>query len=244
MSTMTTLSEVLNTLKARGYTVDFNLGENCLICNGDFLKIHPEDFVVDKYYRFEGASDPEDEAIVYAISSARHNLKGTLINGYGIYSDPLTDEMTKALDTRGVAAGAGAATSAEPVKSNQATPQRPEGDRPLNASLVIMDLQQRTSQVKEEPAWKNGDRNAITLFKSASMRVVLIALREGAEIKTHTAPGTISVQVLEGRIQFHTEAQAVDLEAGRMLVLHTSIPHSVLAEKESVFLLTLSSVKN
>ena len=52
---------------------------------------------VQVYYRFEGLSDPGDEAVVYAISSAKYNLKGTLVNGYGIYSEPLVDEMVKAL---------------------------------------------------------------------------------------------------------------------------------------------------
>ena len=98
MNTMTTVSEVLNNLKLKGYTVDFNLGENCLICHSNSLKIHPEDFVVDKHYRFEGMSDPGDEAIVYAISSPKYDIKGTLVNGYGISSDTMTDELIKALN--------------------------------------------------------------------------------------------------------------------------------------------------
>lgn len=98
MNTMTTLSEVTNLLRERGYTVDFNLKENCLECGGDLLRLFPGDFQVDKHYRFEGPSDPGDEAIVYAISSEKHNLKGVLVNGYGISSDSLTQEMIKALD--------------------------------------------------------------------------------------------------------------------------------------------------
>lgn len=100
MNTMTTLSEVTNLLKERGYTIDFNLKENCLECGADYLKIFPGEFIVDKHYRFEGQSDPGDEAIVYAISSPKHNLKGVLVNGYGIYSSSITDEMIKALDEK------------------------------------------------------------------------------------------------------------------------------------------------
>ncbi len=99
MTPMTTLSEVLNKLKSEGYTVDFNLQENCLVCHGNTLEINPDDFVVDRHFRFEGQSDPGDEAIVYAISSVKHDIKGTLVNGYGIYSDPLSDRMIKALST-------------------------------------------------------------------------------------------------------------------------------------------------
>lgn len=97
MNTMSTLSEVLNKLKKEGYTVDFNLKENCLECQGNYLQIFPDEFVVDKHYRFEGLSDPADEAVVYAISSGKHNIKGTLVNGYGIYSDNKADEMIRSL---------------------------------------------------------------------------------------------------------------------------------------------------
>ena len=100
MDTMTTLSEILNKLKNEGYTVDFNLKENCLVCQGNSMEIHPDDFVVDRHFRFEGLSDPGDEAIVYAISSAKHDIKGVLVNGYGISSDPMGDKMIKALATQ------------------------------------------------------------------------------------------------------------------------------------------------
>ncbi|MFD1631509.1 phosphoribosylpyrophosphate synthetase [Pseudopedobacter beijingensis] len=99
-NSMTTLSEVLNKLKNEGYTVDFNLSENCLVCAGNSLKINPDEFVVDRHFRFEGNTDPGDEAIVYAISSAKNNIKGVLVNAYGIYSDDMTDEMVKALSKK------------------------------------------------------------------------------------------------------------------------------------------------
>src|SRR3954465_338952 len=73
---MTPLSEVMNELRKRGYTEDFNLRTDCLDCQqGQFL-LYPEDFQIDKYYRFEGESDPADQAILYAISSEKFGLKG------------------------------------------------------------------------------------------------------------------------------------------------------------------------
>jgi len=97
MNTMTTVTEVLNHLKENGYTEDFNLHDNCLVCHDNLLQIHPDEFVVDKHYRFEGATDPADEAIIYAISSAKYNIKGVLLNGYGVSSDLMTNELIKAL---------------------------------------------------------------------------------------------------------------------------------------------------
>jgi hypothetical protein len=95
-----TLSETLNDLRKQGYVEDFNLQQTCLECRNGELKLFPEDFKVDKYYRFEGASNPSDQAIVYAISSDRHKLKGVLVNAYGIYSDPVADELLQKLEPR------------------------------------------------------------------------------------------------------------------------------------------------
>lgn len=125
-------------------------------------------------------------------------------------------------------------------KFNEATPQRPEGTRPLDAPIVLLDLNNFRDQIKDEPTWKDSDRNAITMFKSDTLRLVLISMHEGAVIDPHTAKGMISIQVLEGKIKFDTDKESVELEKGQMLVLHDSVSHKVEAKKESTFLLTLA----
>jgi hypothetical protein len=100
MKPYTTLSETMNELRKEGYTEDFNLHQNCLECHNGEFKVFADEFKVDKYFRFEGASNPSDSAILYAISSDSKNLKGVLVNAYGIYSEPLTDEMLEKLEIR------------------------------------------------------------------------------------------------------------------------------------------------
>lgn len=124
-------------------------------------------------------------------------------------------------------------------KSNDATPQRPEGERALDAPLVEMNLLEFMKQIKDEQTWTDSDRNSITIFKSAAMRIVLIGLHENAELKPHKANGTISVQVLEGKIKFATEHQSTQIGKGQMIVLHQNLTHNVKALTESFFLLTL-----
>ncbi|MFD2163756.1 cupin domain-containing protein [Paradesertivirga mongoliensis] len=240
MNKMSTVTEVLQKLKEGGYTVDFNLSDNCLICHGNSLQIHPEEFVVDEHYRFEGATDPGDEAIVYAISSTKHNIKGTLINGYGISSDPATDKIIAALKEKSSIEIE--APSVE--KSNDATPQRSAGERTLDAEMVVLDLNTAQNQIKSEAAWHNSDRNAITLLKNEGLRIVLIALHAEAELKAHKAPGIITVQVLDGHINFKTDKLESGLRKGEMLTLQTGITHSVFAVTEAVFLLTIAIEKN
>ena len=126
-------------------------------------------------------------------------------------------------------------------KLNAATNQRPQGKRILDASMVTIDLRCFTKQIREEKAWKESDRNAITIFKTDGMRIVLIALNKDAEMIKHTIDGLISIQVVEGEILITTENQSAELGPGEMLALHENVPHNVLAKKESIFLLTLTT---
>jgi hypothetical protein len=100
MEPYNTLSGTMNNLRNEGYVEDFNLKHNCLECGESKFQIFSDDFKVDKFFRFEGESNPSDNAILYAISSEKHHLKGLLVNGYGVYSDPMTDEMMQKLNVR------------------------------------------------------------------------------------------------------------------------------------------------
>lgn len=124
--------------------------------------------------------------------------------------------------------------------SNGETSQRSEGNQILNAPLVEMDLGKFIDQMKNETTWANSDRNSVTIFKSETMRIVLMGLQENAELKPHKANGVISVQVLEGQIKFIAEQQSSLMGKGQMIALRENILHSVLALKESFFLLTLA----
>lgn len=97
MESYDTLVEALSALKQQGYTEDFNLDNDCIACRQGLFKVHHDEFQIDKFFRFEGASNPDDASILYAISSDAHGIKGTMVNAYGIYSDAMTDEMLKKL---------------------------------------------------------------------------------------------------------------------------------------------------
>jgi quercetin dioxygenase-like cupin family protein len=126
------------------------------------------------------------------------------------------------------------------AKFNDATNQRLKRDRIIDAPLVTLDIPLLIEQIRKEKLWKDNDRNAITVFKTNGMSIVLIALHEGAEMIKHIAKGIISLQILEGKIRFSAEEQTIELDKGQMLTLHDGIPHSLLAIEETIFLLTLA----
>ena len=96
MKNYNSLSEATNDLKARGYTEDLNLKPTCIECPSRNLQWHPEQFTIDEFYRFEGMSNPDDNSIVFAISS-KDGVKGVLVDAYGMYSESLSESMIRKL---------------------------------------------------------------------------------------------------------------------------------------------------
>ena|ERR1700754_3118816 len=92
------LVDALDDLKERGYEADFETQSVCLYCGDLDLRLNPEEFTVDEVHRFEGDSNPDDSAVVYAISSST-GVKGVLVDGYGAYSGNLSFEMARKLQT-------------------------------------------------------------------------------------------------------------------------------------------------
>lgn len=231
-----TLSETINGLIKCGYTLDFNVHKECLVCLEREFVLKPDDFQIDKLYRFEGQSNPEDQSILYAISSARFGIKGLLVDGYGISSDEEVSNFVGKLQRN-------KKNILIQTKSIDPTQQRPEGHRMIYSALVEMNLPGLIDQLRNESTWRESDRNALTIFKTETMRIVLMGLHQHGELKTHKANGVISIQVLQGDVQCNVEQQTVLLREGQMIALQENIDHSVKAIKESFFLITLSMNK-
>ena len=92
-----TVANAIDALKSQGFTIDFNLEGNYLVNGGD--KIALSEFQIVDVYRYEGDTDPSDEAAVYAIESA-NGIKGVLVTAYGPSADALSEEMLEKLKIR------------------------------------------------------------------------------------------------------------------------------------------------
>ena len=80
-----------------GYDEDFKITDRGLeaLHSGKIYK--PEQIQVVNFFRFEGMSDPDDNAILYVIK-ADDGTRGTLIDGYGIYDDAGISEFMKEVE--------------------------------------------------------------------------------------------------------------------------------------------------
>src|ERR1700733_6675819 len=116
-------------------------------------------------------------------------------------------------------------------KYNDATINRPEGDRPVDAPLVLIDIPSFIGQIKSEKAWDENDRNSITVFKSDKLSIVVVAMHKNAEMSTEHPRHILSVQMIKGKIKVHTNDKTTTIEEGQLFVLHENISYKIEAVK-------------
>ncbi|MEM5382742.1 cupin domain-containing protein [Paraburkholderia phymatum] len=83
------------------------------------------------------------------------------------------------------------------------------------------------------------DSKSTTLMRSDHLEVVRLVLPMGKHIPEHRAPGEITVQCIEGAVQFGTSAGTQSMRAGDMLFLLAGEPHWLEALENASVLVTL-----
>ena len=123
--------------------------------------------------------------------------------------------------------------------SIDATNNRPEGERKIDSPVLVIDIPRFVSQIKDETTWEERNRNAITVFKTQSMRIVLVALHKDARMETQRPENVFSLQVLKGKVIVKTDFTTTEVDKEMMVALHDKISYTITALKKSIFLLTV-----
>lgn len=87
------VSKALEDLYKKGFATDFNLQE-------ENIKDNPHQFEIVHIYRYEGNSDPDDEAVVYGIKSSSGE-KGVFVAGFSANSQSDAAEVLAKLCIEG-----------------------------------------------------------------------------------------------------------------------------------------------
>ncbi|HJW16936.1 MAG TPA: hypothetical protein VJ499_07440 [Flavisolibacter sp.] len=98
MPYMKSLANCLTHMVNDGYTEDFTITEEGLRSIQHLNNYLPEEIQVVNFYRFEGESDPDDNAILYIIETV-DGTKGTLVDSYGTYNDSRISNFMKNVET-------------------------------------------------------------------------------------------------------------------------------------------------
>ena len=110
--------------------------------------------------------------------------------------------------------------------------------RPIDGPALLLDLAQEMQVVRDQLA--TSARSARTLLKEGPLRATLMGLRPGGVIASHSAEGPITVQVLEGAVEFEAAGDRWPLATGALLTLDARVVHSVRSVDGGIFLLTVA----
>jgi quercetin dioxygenase-like cupin family protein len=101
------------------------------------------------------------------------------------------------------------------------------------------DVIQLNSEI-EKLEIRNDAVTSKTLLKTDDLRILLIALGEGASLPEHHADARISVHVLQGVVRFTVGSDTVELRAGALLPLERAVRHGATALERSILLVTMA----
>lgn len=111
---------------------------------------------------------------------------------------------------------------------------------PYNA-LPNLDLPLLIDKIKHDE--ENKDINTMILLKSPKKQIVLTAMHEGTEIKSYQVNDSITFQIIEGKLMFHTRKKTVSLDKGKSLTLRDKTKYNLTSNEETVLLLTINSIR-
>lgn len=79
--------DAMRDLRQRGFTADLEFRDGALRATATGRRFRPDELAIVEHHRFEGASDPEDMSVVYAIESD-DGVRGIVVDAFGAYADP------------------------------------------------------------------------------------------------------------------------------------------------------------
>ena len=82
-----TVIEALRDLQSRGFTANFAFLNRRFRDVDSGRTFSADQLAIVEHHRYEGASDPDDMSIVYAIES-HDGAKGTVTDAFGTYASP------------------------------------------------------------------------------------------------------------------------------------------------------------
>lgn len=97
-----------------------------------------------------------------------------------------------------------------------------------------------TTQLHEQIEYSKAGVLSKVLLKDNCCQYTLFCLAEGTEISEHTSTRNATVQVLQGRGVLTLDGKDIALEPGLFILMPAHAPHSLKAEENLSFLLTLS----
>ena len=83
------------------------------------------------------------------------------------------------------------------------------------------------------------EQRTVALFKSRQLEVIRLVLPAGKAMPLHQISSEITIQCIEGVLDVEVDGVSTVMQAGQLMFLHGSVPHSVTAMHHASALLTV-----
>ncbi|WP_339737526.1 hypothetical protein [uncultured Sunxiuqinia sp.] len=94
-----TLVEALAELAKRGYTHNYRVNRYGQLEESKTVHFLPSEVELHEFHRFEGATNPSDMSIVYAVKTNSEE-KGTVVDSYGVDGSEVTSKFMNKIAQR------------------------------------------------------------------------------------------------------------------------------------------------
>src|SRR3954447_25812986 len=100
MDAPSTVTEAIELLRGAGYTDDVDLIDDHVRCARTASSCELSAVQIDRTFRFEGDSDPADEAIVLGLRFPNSDVRAVLVSAFGQDAEPEVADFLAGLRSR------------------------------------------------------------------------------------------------------------------------------------------------
>ena len=108
-------------------------------------------------------------------------------------------------------------------------------------SSVQFDLLALVEKLKLKQSWLKDGLKSMILLKTPDEQIILTAMHDQTEISSFQSNESITFQIIEGKLTFHSHNESITLDKGQLLTLHENIKYSLTTKEETILLLTIAS---
>ncbi|HBS85999.1 MAG: hypothetical protein A2W91_08415 [Bacteroidetes bacterium GWF2_38_335] len=116
-----------------------------------------------------------------------------------------------------------------------------KGIKLTGKSLIKFNLPELIEKMKADSKILKDELNAMILFKNRHTQIILAALQVGTEIKSFQQGNSITLQIIEGKLNFHANKKTVVLDKDQLLTLNEKIKYSIKTSERTILLFTIEN---
>lgn len=98
----------------------------------------------------------------------------------------------------------------------------------------------KTANILQDVIYNEKKPAISVLMETATSKEIRIVFVENQQMKEHQTPHPITVEMVEGNLDFGVKGKVLHLERGDILSLDGGVPHDLLSKSKCIVRLTLS----